>query len=148
MSSDNRTTPARKALSAGPVTLVLELPPFSTLTAKQGREIIAHLRFPNDPQRQRELLSGKSLTLSSNEWYVLIRADQLLASLDRLERMEKHYFNVAKLDASEVRGGLEASDPDDLGALAYKWCLTNDGADPRLQIAKRILALIPARAGV
>jgi hypothetical protein len=113
------------------------------LTAKQGTEIISHLRFPNDPRKRRELLSAKSLRLSTNEWFTLIRADQLLATLDRLERMEKHYIEVSKLDAKEVRRGLEASDPDDPGALAYKWCLTEEGTDPRLQIAERILSLIP-----
>jgi hypothetical protein len=123
--------------------LVLKLPPFSTLTRRQGAEIISYMRFPNDPRDRRELLSAKSLKLSAGELLTLARADQLLTALDRLERMEKHYLEVSKLDAKEVRRGLEASDPEDLGALAYKWCLTEEGADPRLQIAERILSLIP-----
>ena len=73
----------------------------------------------------------------------LARTDQLLTALDRLERMEKHYLDVSKLDAKEVQRRLGASDPDDLGTLAYKWCLTEEGADPRLRIAERILSLIP-----
>jgi hypothetical protein len=116
---------------------------FSTLTTRQAAEIISHARFPNDLRMRRELLSAKSLTLSGGELLTLARTDQLLTTLDRLERMEKHYLEVSKLGAKEVHRGLEASDPDDLGALAYKWCLTEEGADPRLRIAERILCLIP-----
>lgn len=59
--------------------------------------------------------------------------------------MEKHYHEVSKLDAREVRRRLEASDPDNPGVLACKWCLTEEGADPRLQIAGRILSFNPDR---
>jgi hypothetical protein len=118
-------------------------PLFPALTRTQVAEIVAYVRFPNDPRQRQELLSSKSVRVSPNELLVLYRANQLPATLDRLDRMEQHYLDVSKLDAAEVRRGLDASDPDDLGALAYKWCLANDGADPRLQIAKRILALIP-----
>jgi len=38
------------------------------------------------------------------------RADQLLTTLDWLERMEKHYLRVSKLDAQEVQRGFEASE--------------------------------------
>jgi len=101
------------------------------------------MRFPNDPRNRREVLSAKSLKLSASELLALFRADQLLTTLDGLERMEKHYLEVSKLDAKEVQTRLAASDPDDLGVLACKWCLTEEGADPRLQIAERILSLIP-----
>jgi hypothetical protein len=118
-------------------------PLFPALTKEQVAEIVAYVRFPNNPRQRQELLSAKSLRLSPKEFYVLYRANQFLATLDLLDQMEQHYLNVAKLDAREVRGGLDASDPDDLGALAYKKCLTEDGADPRIRIALRILALIP-----
>jgi hypothetical protein len=59
-----------------------------------------------------------------------------------LERMEKHYREIAKLDAEEVRRRLDATDPDDPGALALKHCLV-EGADPRLPIAWRLLSLTP-----
>jgi hypothetical protein len=88
--------------------------------------MISHMRLPNDP-RERELLSAKSLNLSAGEFLTLARADQLLTTLDRLELMEKHYLEVAKLDAKEVQRRLGASDPDDLGTLAYKWCLMQVG---------------------
>src|ERR1700686_4000531 len=87
-------------------------PFFGTLTAKQGVEIISYLRFPDEPLRRQELVSPKSLRLSPNELFLLIRADQLLATLDRLERMGNHYLDVSKLEASEVRRRLDASDPD------------------------------------
>jgi hypothetical protein len=123
--------------------LVLKFRAFSTLTRRQGAEIISYMRFPNDPRDRREVLSAKSLKLSASELLALANADQLLTTLDGLERMEKHYLEVSKLDAKEVQRRREASDPDDLDALAYKWCLTEEGADPRLQIAERILSLIP-----
>jgi hypothetical protein len=97
----------KEVLASASGRLVLKFPLFRILTAKQAAEIVSHVRFPNDPRNQRELLE------------------------------------VSKLDAKEVQRRLEASDPDGLGALAYKWCLTEEGADPRLRIAKRILSLIP-----
>jgi hypothetical protein len=143
MATIPETKPTLKEVTgAGSVRLVSEIPPFGMLTAKQGAKIISRLRFPNDPQQRQELLSAQSLRLSSNELFLLIRADQLLAILDRLERMEKHYREVSKLDAKEVRRRFETADPDDFGAFAYKKCLTEEGADPRLQIAERILSLI------
>jgi hypothetical protein len=135
-----KSTP-KEVLDSASGRLVLRFPPFRTLTAKQVAEIIAHMRFPSDP-RKRELLSAKSLQPSAGEFLTLARTDQLLTTLDRLERMEKHYLEVSKLDAKEVQRRLGASDPDDLGTLAYKWCLTEEGADPRLRIAERILSLI------
>jgi hypothetical protein len=133
----------KEVLGSASDQLVLKLPPFDTLTAKQGAEIVSYMRFPNDPRNRREVLSAKSLKLSASELLALARADQLLTTLDGLERMEKHYLEVSKLDTKEVQRRLEASDPDDLGALGYKWCLTEEGADPRQQIAERILSLIP-----
>ncbi|MGO9450905.1 MAG: hypothetical protein ACLQDV_07650 [Candidatus Binataceae bacterium] len=56
--------------------------------------------------------------------------------------MEKHYAEVATLDASETQRRLAVASADDRGALAYRYCLADD-ADPRLAIAKRLLALIP-----
>jgi hypothetical protein len=144
MATIPETKPTLKEVTgAGSVRLVSEIPPFGMLTAKQGAKIISRLRFPNDPQQRQELLSAQSLRLSSNELFLLIRVGQLLTTLDRLERMEKHYREVSKLDAKEVRRRFGASDPDDLGTLAYKWCLIDDNPDPRLEIAGRILALIP-----
>jgi hypothetical protein len=138
------TEPTLKEVTgAGSVPLVSKFLPFGMLTTKQAAGIIAHLRFANDPRKRRELLSAKSLKLSPGEWLTLIRVDQPLTILDRLERMEKHYLKVSKLDAKEVRRRFGVSDPDDPGTLAYKYCLTDDDADPRLQIAGRILALIP-----
>jgi hypothetical protein len=139
---ENKTA-LKEVLGSASDQLVLKLPPFSTLTAKQGAEIVSHMRFPNDPRNRREVLSAKFLKLSASELLALVRADQLLTTLDGLERMEKHYLEVSKLDAKEVQRRLEAGDPDDLGALAYKWCLTEEGADPRLRIVERILSLIP-----
>jgi hypothetical protein len=133
----------KEVMGAGGVRLVLKFSLFGMLKAKQGAGIISHLRFPNDPRKRRELLLAKSLKLSGHEWLTLIRVDQLLTTLDRLERMEKHYLEVSKLDAKEVRRRFGVSDPDDFGTLAYKWCPTNDNPDPRLEIAGRILALIP-----
>lgn len=124
------------------VTLVLKLPLFRALTGKQIREIISCLRFQDDPVRGQEILSGSDCSLSARELLILIRMDQLWATLDRLERMEKHYLEVAKLDAEEVRRRLDATDPDDPGALALNHCLV-EGADPRLPIARRLLSLIP-----
>jgi hypothetical protein len=132
----------KEVLDSASGRLVLKFRLFNTLTRKQGAEIISHMRFPNDPRNRRELLSAKSLKLSGGEFLTLARADQLLTALDRLELMEKHYLEVSKLDAKEVQRRLGASDPDDLGTLAYKWCLTEEGADPRLRIAERILSLI------
>ena len=89
----------KEVLGSASDQLVLKLPPFSTLTRRQGAEIISYMRFPNDPRDRRELLSAKSLKLSAGELLTLARADQLLTALDRLERMEKHYLEVSKLDA-------------------------------------------------
>jgi hypothetical protein len=139
---ENKTA-LKEVLGLASDQLVLKLPPLSTLTAKQGAQIISFMRFPNDPRKRRELLLANSLKLSGGELLTLVRANQLLATLDGMERMEKHYVEVSKLDAKEVQRRLEASDPDDLGVLAYKWCLTEEGADPRLRIAERILSLIP-----
>lgn len=126
---------------SGPYRLVLSLPPWRTLTAKDAREIVSELRYPNDPESRKELLSGP-ITLSPRDLLLLTRVDQLQATLNNLDRMEKHYAEVATLDASETQRRLAAASADDRGALAYRYCLA-DNADPRLAIAKRILALIP-----
>lgn len=81
-------------------------------------------------------------SLSVGEFLIFCRANQLQAALGKLDRMEKHYSEVAKLDASETRKRLAAASSDDLGALAYRYCM-RDGADPRVAIAQRILQLIP-----
>lgn len=125
-----------------PARLVLKLQLFRALTGKQIREIISSLRFQDDPVRGKETLSGSDCYLSARELLILLRMDQLWATLGTLERMEKHYLEVAKLDAEEVRRRLDASNPDDPGALAIKHCLV-EGADPRLPIARRLLSLIP-----
>jgi hypothetical protein len=126
---------------SGPYRLVVSLPPWRTLTAKDAREIVGELRSPNDPETGRELLSGP-IALSPREILILTRVDQLQDALNKLDRMEKHYSEVAKLDASETQRRLTAASADDQGVLAYRYSLA-DGADPRLAIAKRILALIP-----
>jgi len=126
---------------SGPYRLVLSLPPWRTLTAKDAREIIGELRSPNDPATRKELLSGP-IALSLREILLLARVDQLQDTLDKLDRMEKHYLEVATLDASETQRRLAAASADDQGVLAYRYCMA-DGADPRLAIAKRLLALIP-----
>jgi hypothetical protein len=126
---------------SGPYRLVLRLPPWRHLTAKDAREIIAELRYPNDPEARKELLSGP-FTLSSRELLILFRLDQHEDTLNKLDRLEKHYSEVATLDASETQRRLAAASADDRGALAYRHCLV-DNADPRLAIAKRIRPLIP-----
>jgi hypothetical protein len=131
------TLPAR----SGPYRLALSLPPWRTLTAKDAREIIGELRSPNDPETRKELLSGP-IALSPREILILTRVDQIQGALNKLDRMEKHYLEVATLDASETQRRVAAASADDQGALAYRHCLA-DNADPRLAIAKRILALIP-----
>jgi hypothetical protein len=125
-----------------PARLVLKLQLFRALTGKQIREILSYLRFQDDPGRGQEILSGSDGSLSARELLILLRMDQLCSTLNTLERMEKHYREVAKLDAEEVRRRLDATDPDDPGALALKHCLVG-GADPRLPIARRLLSLIP-----
>jgi hypothetical protein len=82
-----------------PARLVLKLQLFRALTGKQIREIISCLRFQNDPVRGQETLSGSDGSLSARELLILLRMDQLWATLGTLERMEKHYMEVAKLDA-------------------------------------------------
>ncbi len=105
------------------------------------REIIGELRYPNDPEARKELLSGP-ITPSLREIVILNRVDRRQDALNKLDRMEKHYSEVATLDASETQRRLAAAAADDPGVLAYRYCLTDD-ADPRLAIAKRILFLIP-----
>jgi hypothetical protein len=39
----------KEVLGSASDELVLKLPPFSSLTAKQGAQIISHMCFPNDP---------------------------------------------------------------------------------------------------
>jgi hypothetical protein len=136
-----RPTEQQNDNPTGPYRLELWLPPWRTLTAKDAREIIGELRYPNDPETKKELLSGR-ITLAPREFLVLTRADQLQDMLNKLDRMEKHYAEVATLDASQTQHRLAAASADDPGVLAYKYCLA-DNADPRLTIAKRILALIP-----
>src|ERR1019366_7370944 len=127
---------------SGPQRLELRFPPlWRTLKVKDVREIIGELRYPNDPETRKELLSGP-IALSPREILILTRVDQRQKALNNLDRMEKHYSEVATLDASETERRLAAASADDLGALAYRDCLV-DNADPRLAIAKRILALIP-----
>lgn len=99
-----------------PARLVLKLQLFRALTGKQIREIVSSLRFQDDPVRGKETLSGSDCYLSARELLILLRIDQLWATLGTLERMERHYLEVAKLDAEEVRKRLGASDPDDPGA--------------------------------
>jgi hypothetical protein len=121
--------------------MVLSLPPWRTLTAKDAREIIGELRYPKDLKARKDLLSGP-ITLSPREILILTRVDKVQDALAKLDRMAKHYSVVATLDASETQRRLAAASADDQGVLAYRYCLV-DGADPRLAIAKRILALIP-----
>jgi hypothetical protein len=141
MAIDAKSDSKQQAIDA-PATLVLKLPPFRALTGTQIREIISCLRLQDDPVRGQETLSGSDCSLSARELLILVRMDQLWATLDTLERMEKHYREVARLDAEQVRRRLDATDPDDPGALALKHCLV-EGADPRLPIARRLLSLIP-----
>jgi hypothetical protein len=155
MSQEKNPKPTRKArprpteqqndsppAGSGHYRLELRFPPlWRTLTAKDVREIIGELRYPNDPESRKELLSGP-ITLSPRDILILTRVDQLQDTLNKLDRMEKHYSEVATLDASETQRRLAAASADDRGALAYRCCLA-DNADPRLAIAKRILALIP-----
>jgi hypothetical protein len=118
-----------------------KLPPFRTLTSQDVREIVGELRYPHDPERMTELWSGR-IALSPRDFLILMRVDQLQETLINLDRMEEHYSEVAKLDASETQRRPAAASADDLGAFAYRYCLV-DNADPRLAIAERILALIP-----
>lgn len=122
--------------------LVLKFQPFRALTTEMVKEAVSFLRFLDDSVGREEVTSVRSLSLSMRELVALIRIDQLLAALDKLDRMERHYLEVSKLDAEEVQKRVKEGDPDDAGALAYKWCLV-DGSDPRVKIAQRILALIP-----
>lgn len=122
---------------------VFRLPPFRALTTEMVLETISHLRFPDDPGRGREVLSSRaSLSLSGREILLLMRLDRLQATLDKLDRMQEHYRELSNLNAEEVQRRLAAEDPDDPGVLAYKCCLI-DGRDPRLEIARRLLTLIP-----
>ena len=105
--------------------------------------VIRGARLPSPGYREtRKQVFQAPRSLSVQESLSLYRADQLKAALRKLDRMEKHYEEVAKLDASETRKRLAAASHDDLGALAYRYCM-RDGADPRVAIAQRILQLIP-----
>ena len=140
MPSEVKNGSTQRAVDAA-ARLVLNLP-FRALTGERIREIISHLRSSDDPVRGREIRSGSERFVSAREFATLMRMDRLLATLDNLERMEKHYREVAELDAEEVRRRFDAADPDDPGALALKRCLV-ENADPRLPIARRLLSLIP-----
>jgi len=62
--------------------------------------------------------------------------------LDRLDRMEVQYREVAALDAAETSKRIAAAtDDDELGLLAYKKVLRN-GEDPRQDIARELLTRI------
>jgi hypothetical protein len=132
------TTPPNHSVRAE---LVLSLSPWRTLTAKDVREIICELRYPKDPESRKQFQSGP-ISLSPREILILTRVDKIQDALTKLDRMEKHYSEVATLDASEARRRLAAASADDQGVLAYRYCLV-DGADPRLAIARRILTVIP-----
>src|SRR6266851_5989241 len=129
-------------VSQRPGRLVLKFRPFRALTTEMLKEAVSFLRFRDDSVGRENVTSARSLSLSTSEFVALIRIDQLLAALDKLDRLEQHYLEVSKLDAEEVQKRLKERDPNDAGALAYKWCLI-DGSDPRVKIAQRILALIP-----
>ena len=101
----------------------------------------ARLLCPDNLEPRKQVPQSPQ-SLSVQEFLSLYRADQLQAALGKLDRMEKHYSQVAKLDVGETRNRLAAASPDDLGALAYRYCM-RDGADPRVAIAQRILHLIP-----
>lgn len=123
--------------------LVFRFQPFRALTTEMVLDAVSRLRFPDDPVRGRKVVSsGAPLSLSGREILLLMRLDQLHATLDKLDRMQEHYREVSKLNAEEVQRRLAEVGPEDPGVLAYKWCLV-EGADPRLEIARRLLTLIP-----
>ena len=138
----NQTSDLDQVVNQRPRSLVLKFQPFRALTTEMMKEAVSFLRTRDDSVGREDAISVGSLSLSTREFVTLIRIDQLLATLDKLDRMERHYLEVSKLDAEEVQKRLKEGDPDDAGALAYKWCLV-DGSDPRVKIAQRILALIP-----
>ena len=125
---------------AGKCRIVLNLC-WRTLKHRDICELIGELRHPNDPEARKELLSG-NFSISPSEFSALMYVDKLQETIDYLDRMEKHYSEVATLDANETQRRLARAAADDLGALAYRRCLV-DKADPRLKIAKRLLDLIP-----
>jgi hypothetical protein len=121
--------------------LVLSVCLWRNLTAKDVRQIVGELRYPNDPEGRKQIQFGP-ISLSPRELLILTRLDKREDALNNLDRMEKHYSEVATLDASETQRRLAAMSADDPGRLAYRYCAV-DGSDPRLAIAKRIMALIP-----
>jgi hypothetical protein len=107
-------------VSQPPGSLVLKFRPFRALTTEMMKEAVSFLRTRDDSIGREDAISVGSLSLSTREFVTLIRIDQLLATLDKLDRMERHYLEVSKLDAEEVQKRLKEGDPDDAGALAYK----------------------------
>ncbi len=116
------------------------LPIFRALTPRDLREGLGLMRYPHDPEARARLLSGP-VSVTPNEFGWLLKIDRLEKTRQELERMEKHYRKVILLNADEVARRRQEN-PEDPGNLPYSHCLV-DGADPRLEIAKRILARIP-----
>jgi hypothetical protein len=61
--------------------------------------------------------------------------------LDRLDRLEAYYREVAALDAGETSRRIAAAIDGELGVVAYKKVLRN-GEDPRRDIARQLLIRI------
>ena len=119
------------------------------------------MRFSDDVVGRREFEEGKeplhfsgalwlkrhpeadnASQISAEELFVLLQEDRRAQVLDRLERMEKHYAEVALLDRREVARRLSEAAQNDPGILPFRQVLVN-GEDPRRAIAESILRQIP-----
>ena len=134
---------------------------FRKLRGKELRKLVAVMRFPDDLiARQHFEGNTEPLHFSSALWLrqhpeaanadlvtaselrMLLREDQRAAVLDRLEKMEAHYAEVATLSADKVEQLINAASPDDPGITSLKQVLAN-GEDPRRAVARQILGLVP-----
>ncbi len=134
---------------------------FKRLKGKDLRRVVALTRFPDDPVARRNFEENtEPLHLSSALWFerhpeaanlglitvreflVLLREDRRADVLDRLERMEGHYAEVARLSAQEVERRIAEAGRDDPGIAPLRQVLVN-GEDPRRAIAQNILRQIP-----
>ncbi len=134
---------------------------FKHLRGSELRRLVALMRFPDDRVRREEFEHRKAhLHFRSALWLKqhpadanpdrmtaaevveLLRADRRAGALVRLKKMEEHYADVARLDATEVERRLSAAAPRDPGVSPYKRALVR-GEDPRRRTALEILRQIP-----
>lgn len=134
---------------------------FKHLSGRDLRRVIAQLRFSDDVAEREGFERRKGIMhfcsnswlqkrpnddnpdrVTANELFSLLGVDRLEDSFVRLEKMEAHYSQVARLDAAEVKLRLSAAGPNDPGVARYKRVLIG-GEDPRRRIADEILHQIP-----